>query len=55
MRHSVTIMLICAAGAVAPSIPDSCGGRLQPGVKVALSAMTALFVFQEQGYRVNLW
>lgn len=30
-------------------------GRLQPGVQVALSAMTALFVFQEQGYRLNLW
>ena len=28
---------------------------LLPGVTVSLSAMTALFAFQEQGYRVNLW
>ena len=29
--------------------------RLLPGVTVSLSAMTALFAFQERGYRVNLW
>ena len=45
-------IVLCGQTAAARGIDR---GRLQPGVKVALSAMTALFVFQEQGYRINLW
>jgi intracellular sulfur oxidation DsrE/DsrF family protein len=45
-------IVLCGQTAAARGIDR---GDLQPGVKVALSAMTALFVFQEQGYRINPW
>lgn len=45
-------IVLCGQTAAARGIDRD---RLQPGVKVSLSAMTALFVLQERGYRVNLW
>lgn len=45
-------IVLCGQTAAARGIDRT---RLQPGVKVALSAMTALFAFQEQGFRLNPW
>ena len=45
-------IVLCGQTAAARGIDTD---RLLPGVQVSLSAMTALFVLQEEGYRVNLW
>jgi len=45
-------IVLCGQTAAARGIDRE---RLIPGVAVSLSAMTALFAFQESGYRINLW
>jgi len=45
-------VVLCGQSAASRSIPTD---RLIPGVQVALSAMTAFVVLQEEGYRVNPW
>jgi intracellular sulfur oxidation DsrE/DsrF family protein len=45
-------VILCGQTATSRGIPDK--SRIK-GVQVALSAMTAFVVLQEQGYRVNPW
>jgi intracellular sulfur oxidation DsrE/DsrF family protein len=45
-------VILCGQTAASRGIPDQ--NRIE-GVQVALSAMTAFVVLQEQGYRVNPW
>ena len=45
-------VILCGQTAASRGIPDQ--SRIE-GVQVALSAMTAFVVLQEQGYRVNPW
>ena len=45
-------VILCGQTAASRGIPTD---RLADGVQVALSAMTAFLVLQEQGYRVNPW
>jgi intracellular sulfur oxidation DsrE/DsrF family protein len=45
-------VILCGQTASSRGIPDQ---RRIKGVQVALSAMTAFVVLQEQGYRVNPW
>lgn len=45
-------VILCGQTAASRGIPAE---RLQDGVQVALSAMTAFLVLQEDGYRVNPW
>ena len=45
-------VILCGQTAAARGVPT---GRLVDGVQVALSAMTAFLLLQEDGYRVNPW
>ena len=45
-------VILCGQSAASRGISKD---QLIPGVRVALSAMTAFLVLQEQGYRVNPW
>ena len=45
-------VILCGQTAASRGIPRD---GLIPGVQVALSAMTALYALQEDGYRVNPW
>lgn len=45
-------VILCGQTAAGRNIPTD---RLQPGVKFALSAMTALTVLQSEGYTYNPW
>lgn len=45
-------VLLCGQSAASRGVPTD---QLIPGVQVALSAMTAFMVLQDQGYRVNPW
>lgn len=51
LANGVTIVL-CGQTAMARNVPVD---KLIPGVKFALSAMTALSVLQSDGYRLNPW
>ena len=45
-------VVLCGQSAAARGVPTH---ELIPGVEVALSAMTAFLLLQNQGYRVNPW
>ena len=45
-------VLLCGQSAASRNVPVE---DLIPGVQVALSAMTAFMVLQDEGYRVNPW
>lgn len=45
-------VLLCGQSAASRNVPTE---GLIPGVQVALSAITAFMLLQEQGYRVNPW
>lgn len=45
-------IVLCGQTAAGRNIPTD---KLLPGVKLALSAMTALHVFQSEGYTLNPW
>ncbi|MDX1493111.1 MAG: DsrE family protein [Longimicrobiales bacterium] len=45
-------VILCGQSAASRNVPTD---QLIPGVEVALSAMTAFVILQEQGYRVNPW
>ena len=45
-------VILCGQSAASRGIE---AGELIPGVEIALSAMTAFMVLQEDGYRVNPW
>jgi len=45
-------VILCGQSAASRGVPTD---RLIPGVEVALSAMTAFIVLQDEGYRVNPW
>lgn len=43
---------VCGQSAASRGVPTD---PLIPGVKVALSAMTAFLMLQDEGYRINPW
>lgn len=45
-------VILCGQSAASRNVPTD---QLIPGVRVALSAMTAFVLLQEEGYRVNPW
>jgi len=45
-------VILCGQSAASRGVPVD---QLIPGVEVALSAMTAFLLLQDQGYRVNPW
>lgn len=45
-------VILCGQSAASRGVPAD---QLLPGVQVALSAMTAFLLLQDQGYRVNPW
>lgn len=45
-------VILCGQSAASRGVPT---GELIPGVEVALSAMTAFLLLQDEGYRVNPW
>lgn len=45
-------VILCGQSAVSRGVPTD---GLIPGVQVALSAMTAFLLLQDEGYRVNPW
>ena len=45
-------VILCGQSAASRGVPTD---QLIPGVEVALSAMTAFLLLQDEGYRVNPW
>lgn len=45
-------VILCGQSAASRGVPTD---ALIPGVEVALSAMTAFILLQDEGYRVNPW